>query len=180
MNFDFSKIFKKKSASDYVTYALIIVVGILLDQLTKFLAVKYLMPIDTVPLISFGNVEVLNLTYVENTGAAFGMLKNHRWVFNSVSVIAIIAMLGYLYLGHSATKLEAWGVSMLVSGGIGNMIDRTALGYVVDFIDFRLINFAVFNGADSFVCVGAGVLVLALILEVIKETKNQTKEENVQ
>jgi signal peptidase II len=60
---------------------------------------------------------------------------------------------------------------MVVSGGIGNMIDRLALGYVVDFIDFRLINFAVFNGADSFVCVGAGLLVLALVREMIEESK---------
>ena len=55
------------------------------------------------------------------------------------------------------------------------MIDRTLLGYVVDFIDFRLINFAVFNGADSFVCVGAGILVLALILEIINEKKRENK-----
>jgi signal peptidase II len=62
-------------------------------------------------------------------------------------------------------------MSLLVSGGIGNMIDRTLLGYVVDFIDFRLINFAVFNGADAFVCVGAGILMLALILQIIDEEK---------
>jgi signal peptidase II len=60
---------------------------------------------------------------------------------------------------------------MLISGGIGNMIDRATLHYVVDFIDFRLINFAVFNGADSFVCVGAGLLILALILEMKEEAK---------
>ena len=53
------------------------------------------------------------------------------------------------------------------------MIDRVALGYVVDFIDFRLINFAVFNGADSFVCVGAGLVILALILEIVKESKEE-------
>jgi signal peptidase II len=62
---------------------------------------------------------------------------------------------------------------MIVSGGIGNMIDRTVLGYVIDMIDFTLINFAVFNGADSFVCVGAGILILALILDIIKETKEK-------
>ena len=61
----------------------------------------------------------------------------------------------------------------MVSGGIGNMIDRTTLHYVVDFIDFRLINFAVFNGADSFVCVGAGLLVLGLILEMKAEIKKE-------
>ena len=57
-----------------------------------------------------------------------------------------------------------------------NMIDRLALGYVVDFIDFRLIDFAVFNGADSFVCVGAGLLILALIIDLVKEYKEEKKK----
>ena len=154
------EIFHKKSLEDYLLYSIIIAVGIILDQLTKFLSVKFLTLVDTVPIIK----NVIHLTYVENTGAAFGMLKNHRWVF-------IIGMLAYLYLGHAENKLYAISVAMVISGGIGNMIDRLALGYVVDFIDFRLINFAVFNGADSFVCVGAGMLVLALVLDIIKEYK---------
>ena len=68
-------------------------------------------------------------------------------------------------------RLYEISVAMIISGGIGNMIDRTALGYVVDMIDFRIIDFAVFNGADSFVCVGAGLLILALVLDIIKESK---------
>ena len=88
-------------------------------------------------------------------------------------------MLGYLFLGHSNSKLEAIGLAMLISGGIGNMIDRLALKYVVDFLYFELIDFPVFNGADSFVCVGAGILILALVLEIIKESKalKSNKEE---
>ena len=173
MNFDLKTLFKKRSVYDYVLYCAIIVAGIILDQITKLLAVKYLIPVGSVPLINIGNVQVLNLTYVENTGAAFGMLKDAPWVFNSISVIAIVLMLGYLFLGHAATKLEAIGLAMLVSGGIGNMIDRTVLGYVVDFIGFRLINFAVFNGADSFVCVGAGILIVWCICTAIAEAKQE-------
>ena len=171
MNFDIKSLFKKRSVYDYALYGVIILAGIILDQITKLLAVKYLIPVGSVSLIKIGDVQVLNLTYVENTGAAFGMLKDAPWVFNTISVVAIVLMLAYLFLGHAATKLEAVGLAMLVSGGIGNMIDRTVLGYVVDFIDFRLINFAVFNGADSFVCVGAGVLMLALVLQLIAEQK---------
>lgn len=161
------EIFHKRRAFDYLLYSLIIVVGIVLDQLTKFLSVKFLTLVDTVPLIK----NVLHLTYVENTGAAFGMLKNHRWVFIVVSTITIIGLSAYLYLGHAQNTLYGVSIALIVSGGIGNMIDRLALGYVVDFIDFRLINFAVFNGADSFVCVGAGILILALILDIIKESR---------
>lgn len=165
-------IFKKKSPIEYIIYSAIIAVGIILDQLTKWLSVKFLMPIETCPLIK----DVLHLTYVENRGAAFGMLKDHRWVFIIVSTVAIIGFIAYLYLGHADNMLYAVSLSLVISGGIGNMIDRLALGYVVDFIDFRLINFAVFNGADSFVCVGAGMLILALILDLIKEAKAEKEK----
>jgi signal peptidase II len=166
-------LFKKKTLADYITFAAIIVGGIIIDQITKWLAVKFLMPIDTVPLIKIGDVEVLNLTYLENTGAAFGMLKDAPWVFNTISIIGITVMLAYLFLGHTESKISGIALAMMISGGIGNMIDRTVLHYVVDFIDFRLINFAVFNGADSFVCVGAGLLVLGLILEMKAEMKKE-------
>jgi len=159
------------SRFEYLLYIGIVFIGIALDQLTKWLAVRFLMPIDTCPLIR----GVLHLTYVENRGAAFGMLANNRWVFLIVSTIAILAMVFYLFSGLSEGRLAGISLAMLISGGIGNMIDRIALGYVVDFIDFRLINFAVFNGADSFVCVGAGLLVLSLILDIIKENKEKSK-----
>lgn len=158
---------KKQRLIDYVIYSAIILGGIVIDQLTKLLAVKYLKAIATKPLIE----GVLHLTYVENKGAAFGMLSDSRWVFMTLSSVMIICLLVFLYGGFSQKKLYTVSVSLIISGGIGNMIDRIALGYVVDFIDFRLINFAVFNGADSFVCVGAALLVLALIIDIVKEWK---------
>ena len=166
-----NSLIKKRSPRDYILYSAIIVVGIILDQLTKFLSVAYLKAVETVPLIE----DVLHLTYVENRGAAFGMMKEARWIFISISTVAILIFGLYLYLGHAESPLYAVSIAMVVSGGIGNMIDRLALGYVVDFIDFRLINFAVFNGADSFVCVGAGLLMLALVLDIMKETKEKKK-----
>lgn len=163
------QLYKKRPAKDYMLYSLIIIYGIVIDQITKWLSAKYLTKVSTVPIIK----DVLHLTYVENTGAAFGMLKDHRWVFIIVSSVTIVAFLLYLYLGHAENRLYAISLSMIVSGGIGNMIDRIVLGYVIDFIDFRLINFAVFNGADSFVCVGAGLLILALILDLKNEIKKE-------
>lgn len=158
---------KKLSVKKYTFFSVIILLGIGIDQITKLLAVKFLKPIDTLPIIE----DVIHLTYVENRGAAFGMLSDSRWVFMVVSSIAIAAMLAFLYSGMAQNRLYEISVAMIISGGIGNMIDRTALGYVVDMIDFRIIDFAVFNGADSFVCVGAGLLILALVLDIIKESK---------
>ncbi len=147
----------------------IILGSVALDQLTKYLTVFYLKPVDTVPLIK----DVLHLTYVENTGAAFGMMKDSRWVFMTVSSVAIVAVLCYLFIKRPTDKLECVSLAFIVGGGIGNMIDRTVLGYVVDMIDFRLINFAVFNVADSFVCVGAGLMVLAMIRALIHESREE-------
>ncbi|MBO7304167.1 MAG: signal peptidase II [Clostridia bacterium] len=162
---------KKLKFSQYVIYSTIILIGIWLDQLTKWLAVKFLSPIETQPLIK----GVLHLTYVENRGAAFGMLADHRWIFIVVSTVTILGMGFALYAGFMENKLYTVATAMIISGGIGNMIDRILLGYVVDFIDFRLINFAVFNGADSFVCVGAGLLVLALVTDIVKEQKSKKR-----
>ncbi len=145
----------------------VIIGAVLLDQLTKYLTVFYLKPADTVPLIE----DVLHLTYVENTGAAFGMMKDNRWVFMTVSTVAIVGILVYLMVKRPTGRLECLSLSLIVGGGIGNMIDRFILGYVIDMIDFRLINFAVFNVADSFVCVGAGLMVLSLIMAMIKESR---------
>ena len=160
---------KKMKLREYLLYSAIIAAGIFLDQLTKWLAVKFLSPIDTQPLWE----GVLHLTYVENRGAAFGMLSGQRYVFMIISTVMIIGMAFYLFAGMCENLLYGISVSMIVSGGIGNMIDRIAAGYVVDFIDFRLIDFAVFNGADSFVCVGAGLLVLALILDIVRESSEK-------
>lgn len=156
-----------------IIYLLITVFVVVIDQWTKQLAVANLKPIATKPLIE----GVLHLTYVENTGAAFGMMKDHRWIFMVTSTIAVIGilifMMGWYKKYHD--PLLFTGLAFIAGGGIGNMIDRIALGYVVDFVDFRLINFAVFNGADSFVCVGAGLILLWVILTEIKEKKSAKK-----
>ena len=160
--------YKKNS----IIYLLIIAVGIYLDQLSKSLVVEHLMPIGDLPLIK----GVFHFTYSENRGAAFGILSDARWVFMLFSTVMILALLIYLfYPKKQANQLFLIGTAMVVSGGIGNMIDRVVLGYVVDFLNFELINFAIFNVADSFVCVGAGLMVLSLLLEIIKEAKEGKK-----
>ena len=154
---------------------ILITVGVVvLDQITKWLAVEYLIPIGTVPIIK----DALHLTYVENPGAAFGMMQNSRWIFLLVSTVAIIAIIIYLIKFAPKNKLAQLSLAFILGGGIGNMIDRVALGYVVDFIDFRLINFAVFNVADSFVCVGAALLIIYVLFIEGKENKRSDGDEN--
>lgn len=162
--------FNKKKLTEYILYLSIIASGIAFDQVTKLLAVNFLKDKPDVSII--GNF--LKLSYVENTGMAFGMLKSARWVFMTVSTLAILAMLGYLLFAKNQPRLYTVSVAIIASGGIGNMIDRVSLEYVIDFISVK--GFAVFNGADSFVCIGAGLLMLALVLDVVKECKKLKAE----
>lgn len=160
-----------KNRKSLIAYTAIIILAVVLDQITKLLAVKFLEPIPTKPIIE----GVIHLTYHINRGAAFGILADNRWVFMLISTLLIVGLSVYLYMGRAQNALYGISISMIIGGGIGNMIDRVALGYVVDFIDFRLINFAIFNGADSFVCVGSGLLILALIIDIIKESGREKK-----
>jgi signal peptidase II len=172
---------KKKTPKDYIIYSAIILVGIFLDQLTKYLTAKFMTLGQRITLIE----GFLRLTYTTNDGMAFGTMDgaDQRWVFMTISTLMIIGFGLYLYLGHADNMLYGISMSMVVSGGIGNMIDRlgfgfyvnpqTGLGEVIDFIDFYGIWNAVFNGADSFVCVGAGLLILALVKDIIKESREE-------
>lgn len=172
-------LYKKKTLVDYIIYASVLVGGILFDQLTKWLTVKNMALHEHIPVIKTGELVWASFLHIRNDGAAFGMMDNAPWVFNTISTVAILGMTAFLFLGHMDSKLSGIGLSMMISGGIGNMIDRTALGYVVDMIHLDIFNetrlFAsvntVFNVADAFVCIGAGVLVLGLVLEMIAETK---------
>ena len=131
---------------------------ILLDQITKILALQHLAPVGSLPLWK----DVLHLTYVENTGAAFGMLKDHRWVFLVISTVALGGMIVYMFLNKTKHPLETTAVAFIVGGGIGNMIDRLTRGFVVDFVDVKCIphwNY-IFNVADIFVCVVCGLFIL--------------------
>lgn len=151
----------------------IIIGAVALDQLTKWLAVIYLQGEPSFPLWQ----DVLHFTFHTNKGAAFGMLSNHRWVFMLFSAIAIVALLVYLIRFRPKSKWIQIALAMIVGGGIGNMIDRFFLGYVIDFIDFTLIDFAIFNVADSFVTVGAFMVMGYLIFDIISESKQKKKAE---
>ena len=148
-----------------------VVLGVLADCLTKLLAVSRLKGEDPVPFVG----GVLRFSYVENRGAAWGMLENHRWVFMLFSAVAIVVIVIYLIRRDPPLSLFL-SLSLILSGGVGNMIDRTFRGYVVDFIEFYLFEFPVFNLADCFVVVGAGLLVIWLIADTARERKARNKE----
>ena len=141
--------------------------SILVDQIVKIIISSTMSVGETIPVIK----DIFHFTYIRNEGAAFGMLSEHRWVFMIISSVAIVAMCIYLFKFCKERMLTKIGIALVIGGGIGNMIDRIFLGYVVDMIDCRFIDFYVFNVADSCVCVGAGIVFLGVLLDTIKELK---------
>lgn len=150
-------------------------VTVILDQISKYIVVANLGLHESIEIIP----GILRFTYIQNDGAAFGSMDEHRWVFMLLSTVAIVAILVFLFWKKPQDKLLLSALIMVTGGGIGNMIDRVALGYVIDFIDFCAfpkIWMWIFNVADSFVCVGAGVLALWMILDTVKEYKKEKAE----
>ena len=145
-----------------IVAAIIIIISIVSDQLTKFWAVDVLKNGDSIRVI--GNF--LRFTYAENKGAAFSILQNQRTFFLVITLVMLV-FLGYIYFKtKNITKLSKLSIAMIAGGALGNFIDRFRLGYVVDFIDVRFgefYNFPVFNIADSFVVCGT-ILMIILIL----------------
>lgn len=138
----------------------IISILIILDQTVKFFVVKYLMPIDTYPLIE----GFFHLTYAENMGAAFSILQGKQMLLIVITIVFTTFLAFYLFKTKTNKSTRCFKVSLclIIGGAIGNLVDRIRLGYVIDFFDFRYINFAIFNTADSFVVVGT--ILLAIII----------------
>ena len=156
----------KKKRILLLTDAIILVLLVILDQFTKHLAVIHLKDKPAIPLIK----DVFELNYLENRGAAFGVLQNQKIFFLVISVIILIAVVFVLFKVPDDKKYSLLHVLliMVASGGIGNMIDRIRLEYVVDFFSFVLINFPIFNVADIYVTVSMFGLAI-LILFVYKD-----------
>jgi len=152
----------------------LIVAGILVavDQIIKRLAEQTLIPGDTTPVIKFGDTEVFNLTYCENRGAAFSIFSGKQTFLIILTIIVMIMLTVFLLKTKNKSKFFYICYTLIIAGGIGNLIDRITQGYVVDYIEFRLFKFAIFNFADICVVIG-GIL---LFICVLFDEKNSGKK----
>ena len=170
----------KNSLVRKIVYVAIVFVLTVVDQITKQLVVAHIMPQGSVPLIKFGDTEVLNLTYCENTGMSFSLLEGQRIILIALPVILIIGVTVIVFMEKLCSKRTDMMIALaaLAGGGLGNLIDRVFQGYVVDFIDVRIINFAIFNFAD--ICAVCGGIYFGIMLAVdeIKEDKEKKAAKN--
>ncbi|NCC55309.1 MAG: signal peptidase II [Erysipelotrichia bacterium] len=140
-------------------FLLLLLVGtLLLDQISKWAITSGLKLHESIPLIP----NFFSLTYVQNTGAAWSMLEGKMIFFYIISVIAIIAMILYFRTLKEYQFLSKMGIVLMISGTLGNFIDRLFLNYVRDFLDFIIFNydFPVFNVADMCLCIGIAMILL--------------------
>ena len=137
---------------------LVAILGIIFDQLTKYLVVQKFPEINsTFPILE----GVFHLTYVINTGAAFSVFSGQVEILRWVSLIVSLLLIIFISYSPRLSLLEQLGYGFILAGAVGNGIDRFLFGYVVDFLDFRLINFPVFNVADVSINIGVILLLVA-------------------
>lgn len=161
---------KKKKAiqllMDFLAFAVLVIV----DQMTKYMAIGRLKDRPSIKLID----GVFELQYLENRGAAFGMLQNGKVFFVFAAVVMLTAIVFVLIKAPIAKKYRPWHVFlvMIAAGGVGNMVDRIRLDYVVDFFYFSLIDFPIFNVADIYVTVGTALFLIMLLFFCKEEDLN--------
>lgn len=162
-----SRISKKLVTTSILSIWAGVTVIFILDQASKFLVTHFIQPGQSIPIIN----GVLDLTFVMNTGAAFGMFKSQPSVFVAVAVLAVFFINFMLVLKPDyLSTAEKTSLCFILAGTLGNLTDRLRLGAVVDFLDFKV--WPVFNLADCFITVGAVVLGLSL-LGMFKKRKQQ-------
>ncbi|WP_019120627.1 signal peptidase II [Brevibacillus massiliensis] len=148
-------------------YYVIALIVIALDQATKYAVVKKMALGESIPLIP----GVFHLTSHRNMGAAFGILQNQRWLFVVITLVVVAGIIVTLYRIGRKLPVTSLGLALVLGGAIGNFIDRVSTGQVVDFLDFTLINFPIFNVADSAITIG----VVLLLWDVLTESRRNRR-----
>ncbi len=141
-------------------------IAFFLDQLTKYWVVRTFSLRQTQALIS----GVFHLTYVTNTGAAFSLFTGKVDLLRWLSLGVSLALIALSCFGPVLNRWDRLGYGLILGGAMGNGIDRFVLGHVVDFLDFRLINFPVFNLADAFINIG----IICLLISTFQKTPNSS------
>lgn len=131
-----------------------------LDRISKWAIVNYMDLYESIPLIEGW----LHITSSRNRGAAFGILQGKTMFLVALTILVAIFIIYYIYRVHKTQKLFAFSLALILGGAIGNLIDRATTGAVVDFIDVRIINFAIFNVADSAIVIGTALILVDIFI----------------
>ena len=157
----------------------VILFTVLSDYFSKIIVMENMTLGDSIPIIK----GVFHLTYITNPGAAFGSFSDSRWVFMIASTVMIIGLAVLIVFWEDKNNLFYVSASMILGGGVGNMIDRIFYGEVVDFLDFCAFPDLwswIFNLADSYVCVGVGLLMIYYVMSEVKHAREEKEKKSAQ
>lgn len=169
----------KKFLNKYWIVTLIVLIGFVIDRITKVIAINNLKPI--------GHKEVIrgffSFTYTQNTGGGWGMFSGHMWLFYITTIIAIGVFIYFMKETNMKEKpLFSIGLALMFAGCLGNFYDRIFQGYVVDFLDIYIFgyDFPIFNFADMCLTCGAGVIIIYLLIHMndSEESKKEVVNSN--
>ena len=155
-----------------IVMLIIILIVLILDIGSKFLIDKYMSVGEVIPVIK----NFFDLTYVKNTGVAWSMFENNVLLVNIVSCVIILMLIFYTYKNGPKDWLDKIGRSCIIGGALGNFFDRVLHGSVVDFLDFKIFgyDYPIFNLADTFIVIGA----ILLVIHAWRDNKNGDKGSN--
>ena len=154
-------------------YAILAILLIAADQLVKFLVRANIPMGESVPFLP----HILDLTYVQNTGAAFSILMEHTWLLTLASAAVVLILCALVVKGRFKGRLGMWSAALVLSGGVGNLIDRALFGFVTDMFETTFIRFPVFNVADCCITIGVPLLFLYVMLFWGKEDQKEGESE---
>lgn len=150
-------------------YAILAAALVALDQIVKYLVRAHIPLGGSVPFLPC----ILDLTYVQNTGAAFSILRQHTWLLTLTSAVVVLVMCWMILRGFFKNRLGLFSAALVLAGGMGNLIDRAVFGYVTDMFQTTFMDFAVFNVADCCITIGVPLLFLYVWLYVGKDEKKE-------
>ena len=155
----------------FIISIILIAVLTVIDQILKYVVSNNIDLYEKIEVIKIGATKIFSLTHVRNSGAAWSIMSGKTWFLIGLPIIVIIVGFVYLYHISKKSKLLTVSLSILIAGGIGNLIDRIRFHEVVDYIQFEPINFPVFNFAD--ICVVIGGIIFCIYFLIIDERKNK-------
>ncbi|MEE1043509.1 MAG: signal peptidase II [Clostridia bacterium] len=144
------------------------IVAFILDRISKVSILKFVFGLDYPSTAEFGDTvpvfkDVFHLTYHSNTGMAFGMLAGNKGLLICICAVVLLVIGIIIYKSKPQKIIEKLCYGMIIGGAVGNVFDRISYGFVIDFLDFRIINYPIFNVADCFVVVGAIMLCVYIL-----------------
>ena len=155
-------------------YAVLAVLLVFADQAVKFAVRANIASGQSIPFIPY----VMDLTYVQNTGAAFSILSRHTWLLTLTSAAVVLVMCWFTARGFFKNALGRWAAALVLAGGMGNLLDRAVLGAVTDMFKTTFIDFPVFNVADCCITVGVPLLFVYVLLYVGKDGKKEDEADD--